>query len=324
MAQREIEGRQRWVCPACGFVDYEQLKVGAAVIARQGERIVLVHRRQPPFAGRWCLPAGYVEADEDPADAAVRECLEETGLLVEPDRLFGVYYWDDDPRGNGVLIVYQATVVSGELRASDEGTPAWFTASSLPAEIAGAGHAVALRDWANATHEVALEQPFRYCPKCAGRLAMRQAFGRDRLVCQACGFILFRDPKLAAGALVAQNGKVLLARRSMNPEMGKWYVPAGFVEFDETVTQAAVREIHEETGLEVALDGLLGVYDFGSAQGGRGTLVLYRATVVGGSLQAGDDADAVAFFGPDELPDDIAFETSRTALEAWKAVITAY
>jgi ADP-ribose pyrophosphatase YjhB (NUDIX family) len=185
-------------------------------------------------------------------------------------------------------------------------------------EIAGAGHTAAPRDRASASHETALGQPFRYCPKCAGRLAVREAFGRDRLVCQACGFILFRDPKLAAGALVTQDGKVLLARRSVKPEKGKWCVPAGFVELDETVAEAAVREVREETGLEVALAGLLGVYDFVSAERGRGALVLYRATVVGGSLQPGDDADAVAFFGPDELPDDIAFETSRTVLEAWR------
>ncbi len=323
MARREHEGRARWVCPACGFVDYEQLKVGAAVIVRRDDQILLVRRRHEPFAGQWYLPAGYVEADEPPAVAAARECFEETGLVVETHGLFGAYFWNDDPRGNGVLIVYQATVASGELRASEEGEPAWFAASELPSEIAGAGHAAALRDWSGATHERAMAQPFRYCPKCAGQLAMREAFGRDRLVCGACGFILFRDPKVSAGALVSQDGKVLLARRAVNPEMGKWYVPAGFVEFDETVAEAAVREIREETGLEIALNGLLGMYDFGSAERGRGTLVLYWGTVTGGTLQAGDDVDAAGFFGADELPPDIAFETSRQALEIWKRTIEA-
>lgn len=161
-------------------------------------------------------------------------------------------------------------------------------------------------------------EDYRFCPRCASRLVQRQAFGRLRLVCEACGFVLFRDPKTAAGALVTQDGRVLLARRAVKPELGKWYIPAGFVEYDETPAQAAVREVREETGLDITLDGLLGIYDFSDQRHGRGSLILYRGRVVGGTLKPGDDVDSVAFFGPDELPADIAFESSRQVLREWK------
>jgi len=257
---RTIEGRERSTCGKCGFVAYQHLKVGAAVIARQGGQVVLLRRSREPFAGYWSLPAGYVEADEDPADAAVRECREETGLDVAVDGLFGVYFFDDDPRGNGILIVYLATVVGGELGGGDEGHVAFFSAGQLPTPIAGAGHKAALDDWGQAQPESAFASPFRFCPKCANRLVVRQSFGRPRPVCDVCGFIYFRDPKVAVGVLIEQDGRILLAQRGIDPCRGKWVMPSGFMDWDETPTEAAVREVREETGLEVALDGLVGVY----------------------------------------------------------------
>lgn len=316
---RHAENRLRAACPACDVIVYEHLKVGAAALAQRGSEIVLIRRATEPFAGYWGLPAGYVEDDEHPEHAAVRECREETGLEIAVDRLFGVYYFDDDPRGNGILIVYQATVVGGALSGGVEGDTAFFSPHALPDHIAGAGHDRALRDWSRATHEVAAAGPMRFCPKCGYRLSERHIFGRDRHICDACGFIFFRDPKIAAGALVEQEGRVLLARRSVNPAKGKWYVPGGFVEIDESIEEAAIREIREETGLEIALDSLLGVYSFGNPQRGFNHLILYRAHPVGGTLMAGDDADAAAFFGPDELPSEIAFSTSRDALDKWVA-----
>jgi len=293
--------------------------VKTAVLARQAGMIVLVRRAHAPFAGHWGLPAGWVEGIEDPAAVAVRECHAQTGLDIELDRLFQIYFFDDEPRGNGILIVYLATVVGGELTGSAEGEVGFFAPHALPEPILGGGHERALRDWVQATHESAASRPARYCPKCAHQLVERHIFGRERQMCDVCGFILFRDPKIAAGALVEHNGRVLLALRSISPEKGKWYVPGGFVEFDESIEGAAIREVHEETGLEIALDGLLRVYSFGNRRRGFGHLILYRAHPVGGILQAGEEVDAVAFFGPDELPPNIAFTTSQDALNMWIA-----
>lgn len=88
-----------------------------------------------------------MEHDESPQDTAIREAKEETGLQVETGKLFGVYFYTDDPRGNGVLIVYRATAVGGELRAQREEVTAmqWFPFDTLPENISGGGLGQAIR-----------------------------------------------------------------------------------------------------------------------------------------------------------------------------------
>ena len=82
------DNREREICPACDWVYYAQLKVGAAVLIEQDGKLLLLKRNHEPWKGTWMVPAGYVEADEDPKDAAVREVLEETGLEVEIGDLY--------------------------------------------------------------------------------------------------------------------------------------------------------------------------------------------------------------------------------------------
>jgi ADP-ribose pyrophosphatase YjhB (NUDIX family) len=97
-----------------------------------------MRRTNDPFKDCWNLPAGYVEAHEAPLQAVVREVHEETGLRVEPQGLAGVYYFDDDPRGNGILIVYACRPVGGALRDTREGVAsAFFGVNDLPEDLAG-------------------------------------------------------------------------------------------------------------------------------------------------------------------------------------------
>jgi 8-oxo-dGTP diphosphatase len=160
---------------------------------------------------------------------------------------------------------------------------------------------------------------FNYCPQCGERLQDNLVHGRKRPVCAACGYVAYLDPKVGAGAVVELDGKVVLVRRGMNPMRGYWSLPSGYVERDEAPDQTAVRELEEETGLRVAVDNLLNVYSFShEGTGGRGVLVLYAAHVVGGHLHAGDDAVEVAAYGPQELPEDIAFDTHVQALHDWR------
>lgn len=148
LAAREVEGRTRAYCPTCGQAHYEQLKVGAGALIEREGRLLLLRRTGEPFRDCWNLPAGYAEADEDPAKTVVREVREETGLEVAVDGLVGVHYFADDPRGNGILIVYRCHTVGGELAGSDEGTaPAFFAPREIPAELAGGGHDRAVRAW---------------------------------------------------------------------------------------------------------------------------------------------------------------------------------
>jgi 8-oxo-dGTP diphosphatase len=140
-----------------------------------------------------------------------------------------------------------------------------------------------------------------------------------RSVCSRCGKILYRNPAPASGCVVEDLGTVLLARRKFEPWKDHWYIPSGFVEYGEDVEETARREIREETGLVVELGPLFGVYSYFDDPRQHGIIILYRAVVAGGTLEAGDDAAEVAFFPADALPapDEIGFASHRRALREW-------
>lgn len=149
-----LDNRVRLACPNCGWVHYDQLKVSAAAQVESDGCLLLVRRSQNPWRGCWYLPAGFVEADEDPAQAALRELLEETGLIGSDPEIIGSYYFDDDPRGNGVLLVYRCGLISGRLIESNEVDRAeYFSAVNLPEPLTGAGHERAIHAWVE-QHEV--------------------------------------------------------------------------------------------------------------------------------------------------------------------------
>jgi len=145
----------------------------------------------------------------------------------------------------------------------------------------------------------------------------RFLFGRMRRKCLNCGFVFFRDPKVAAGVLAEQAGKVLLVKRLYDPHMGEWALPAGFVEIDEGPIAAALRELTEETGLIGRVTGIVGTYHIRSDPRGSIVTILYYAQIVDGELKAGDDAAEVRLFAPEELPENLAFASTRQALHRW-------
>jgi 8-oxo-dGTP diphosphatase len=160
-------------------------------------------------------------------------------------------------------------------------------------------------------------EEIEFCPACGARVELKEAFGRIRPVCPECGRVHFQDPKVAAGVLVEREGKVLLVRRVYAPEQGKWTLPAGFVDFDEDPRQAAARECEEETGLKVRVTDLIDVIHGQEHPRGASIVIVYRAEITEGDLGAHDDADAVSFFGRDELP-PLAFRATRLVLERWQ------
>jgi ADP-ribose pyrophosphatase YjhB (NUDIX family) len=137
----DLENRPREACPRCGWVHYEQLKVGAGMLIETDGKVLLVQRANDPWKDAWCLPAGYVEADEHPECAARRETLEETGLITEAGLLVGAYFFDDDPRGNGLLLIYEGRVTGGEFTTNLETRAArFFSWGDLPSPFAGGAH----------------------------------------------------------------------------------------------------------------------------------------------------------------------------------------
>lgn len=144
---RPEHGMLRPTCPACGFIWYRNPVPAAGVLLEQEGRVLLVRRRYDPRAGAWCIPAGFMEAGETPEQSAEREVLEETGLIVQPSRLFGVYAGFDDPRVRAVLILYLGEVTGGELRPGDDAIDAqWFALDALPPDIAFTSHAKAIAE----------------------------------------------------------------------------------------------------------------------------------------------------------------------------------
>jgi ADP-ribose pyrophosphatase YjhB (NUDIX family) len=126
-------GKMRPVCPNCGWIHFVDPKVAAAVLVTQDERVLLVRRVNEPFRGLWTLPAGFVNGGEDPAEAAERECLEETGLSVRVTRVYNIVSGREHPRGADFVIVYEAEVFGGEMAANDDADAVeWFDRGNLP------------------------------------------------------------------------------------------------------------------------------------------------------------------------------------------------
>jgi ADP-ribose pyrophosphatase YjhB (NUDIX family)/ribosomal protein S27AE len=155
---------------------------------------------------------------------------------------------------------------------------------------------------------------YRFCPRCAGSLEPRllKPGVPERLVCGTCGFIFYLDPKLAAGTISMLDGGLVLLRRGIEPQLGKWVFPGGFVDRGESVAEAAVRETLEEVNLRVSLTGILDVYSFADHEV---VVVAYAAEVVGGSLAPQDECLEARVFAPEAIPwDELAFESTRFAL----------
>lgn len=168
-----------------------------------------------------------------------------------------------------------------------------------------------------------MAREFRFCPYCRTELVRRDVFDRVLPVCPECGFIKFNDPKVATVGLVTSADCVLLIRRAVDPARGKWALPGGFVDAGEMPDTALARELSEEVGLETHVGRFLGIYpmDTGDREPG-GIVIAYHVTPVGGDLPAltrDDDVDAAAWFSADELPREIAFESSRELLELWQS-----
>lgn len=156
-----------------------------------------------------------------------------------------------------------------------------------------------------------------YCPRCGTALVTEERIGRMRPTCPACNWIYFPDPKVAVAAVVYNQGKVLLVRRTNDPQRGLWTLPAGFVDAGEDPAKAVERECLEETGLSVHTIHLLDVIAGQAHARGADILIVYQVEINSGSLQPGDDADQAAFFDPVDLP-PLAFPSTQSILNSWQ------
>ena len=165
----------------------------------------------------------------------------------------------------------------------------------------------------------ALPSP-RFCSRCGGGLVFGPVEGEDRnrLACERCGFVCYVNPRLVVTTLpITERGDVMLIKRGIAPGYGRWAQPGGFLEIDETVEEAAVRETLEETGLEIELGEILGLY---SRLVAEVVTIAFEARIVGGEPTATRESLETRPFAPADIPwSEIAFETSVRALRDWVA-----
>ncbi len=149
----------------------------------------------------------------------------------------------------------------------------------------------------------------RFCPRCGGHLVLPD--DEEHVpVCAACGRQHYLNAKPCAGVLILHEGHVLLVHRAVEPYLGYWDIPGGFLEPEESPEAGALREAREETGMKVQIHDFLGFYmDHYEYQGERSpTLNIYFVVEACGEPHAGDDADGLRWFPLDALPEKIAFD----------------
>jgi 8-oxo-dGTP diphosphatase len=160
-----------------------------------------------------------------------------------------------------------------------------------------------------------LETEYEFCPRCAGRFESRRLKEGDpeRLVCGACGFVFYLGPKLVAVAIVELDGGMVLIQRAIEPGYGLWTFPGGFVERGEVAEAAAARETLEETGLEIEVTGIVGLYTY---EDQAPAIAVFAARVTGGEPVPLDETLDVRAFPREGLPwSEMAFPSTEHALK---------
>jgi ADP-ribose pyrophosphatase YjhB (NUDIX family) len=156
---------------------------------------------------------------------------------------------------------------------------------------------------------------FHYCPVCGGTLHSKTLKPGEpaRLVCSECSFVFYLDPKVVACSIVEMDGRIVLLKRAIDPQKGKWVLPGGYVDRGEEVKAAALRETEEECGLKIHTKELLGLYSY---PGRISVVVVYVAEASGGKLIVGDETAEVGLYSPGNIPwDELAFQSTIDALK---------
>lgn len=153
---------------------------------------------------------------------------------------------------------------------------------------------------------------YRFCPHCGTDMAHRDIGGRIRPACPQCGFVQFRNPTPGVVVVIENEGQILLGRRTAGGYgSGKWGLPQGYIEFDEDFLTTAIREVKEETGLDVKIQSIINVVSNFLSPNLHTLAIVLHAVVKSGELCASDDLETLEWHpiaGP--LP-ELAFEADR-------------
>jgi ADP-ribose pyrophosphatase YjhB (NUDIX family) len=155
---------------------------------------------------------------------------------------------------------------------------------------------------------------YKYCPVCGGGLQVRRIKAGEpmRLVCAQCEFVLYLDPKVVACSILEHQGKIVLLKRDIEPQKGKWVIPGGYVDRGEELRMAAIRETQEECGLNTQVQDLVGVYSY---PGRMAVVVVFATTYVSGQLASRDETAEARWFSEEDIPwGELAFQSTVDAL----------
>jgi ADP-ribose pyrophosphatase YjhB (NUDIX family) len=153
-----------------------------------------------------------------------------------------------------------------------------------------------------------------FCPICGGTTERLRPAGddRERDVCADCGNVHYLNPKIVVGAVCSLEERLLLCRRAIEPRIGFWTIPAGYMEVGETAEEGAMREAWEEARARIAIDGLIAVY---SVKRIDQVQLLYRARLLDARVEAGPESLEVRLVSWSAIPwDDLAFPTVHWVL----------
>lgn len=150
--------------------------------------------------------------------------------------------------------------------------------------------------------------PAKHCPLCSTRLNPATVGGRKRPYCAACGFVLYRNPACAAaGVVLNARGEVLLVKRAIEPFRGCWALPAGYQEIDEDPSTTIVREVLEEAGIEIEVQGLLDLLFVADDPRKPANVAVFLCLAREGAPRPGPEESDARWFALDQLPAEIGF-----------------
>jgi 8-oxo-dGTP diphosphatase len=155
---------------------------------------------------------------------------------------------------------------------------------------------------------------YKNCPHCGAGLRLKKIERRLRVFCPFCHWVYYENPLPSAAAFVRnKKDEILLIQRGVEPGKGKWALPSGFIEVEETPENACLRELEEETGLKGEIKRLVGVYSQKS-QLYKNVLIVAYEVKGRGNLSPGSDSLQAEYFRADNLP-DIAFPSHARIIE---------
>lgn len=319
LQKEQHEFRTCLACPQCHWTYWNNPIPAAGCLIEEGGKILLIRRKNPPEAGKWSLPVGFLHFGESAEQAAVREVEEETGLKVEAVALIGTYSDIIHDWRSHLVLIYRGRTIGGELKPGDDAEAVdWFSMYRLP-ELAFPSGRSALEQWLYIRNGPATA--VHYCPRCRCALERRLIGNREYPACPTCHYVHFHNPIPVAETIVTDaEGRILLVKRKLPPRSGDWALPGGHIDFNESAEEAAVREVKEETGLEIKLSRLLCTMGFPSMLNPEQSVLkaIFVGEIHGGVLTAGDDAEDAQFFHWSELPKNLATESVEMALQKWK------